>query len=317
MNTLIRFLTFSASRPTHWYEREVYMLARGLIALAALVPSLLVSTPKTAPWILLSTVVSLVGAWSAQVARSGAARREEARRARGEKDVGLSCDAELRRAAAIGSFFASLAPLIALGMTVASASSTAALVVGIAGAVGSVFDVAWSAWIYPAWRRVYTRERNMLRARGLMEAMLQHEAILTPEQEALAGRMFEDPEDAPTEIMTRASSGSEMLRQNEYFGRYAKDVMKRPDEMIVLDAKDGKNHVYVRCKSFDEILVRVDADIDRIGTRLYLNDDSPVVERGEGGWFVDWLDGTTSPTFLIRSGSERERFLAMADGRLT
>ena len=75
MNSLIRFLTFSARRPTHVYETTAYMTARLLLGALAFVASYAASPAHVAPFLLLSFAVSMGGASAAQTVRSGAARR--------------------------------------------------------------------------------------------------------------------------------------------------------------------------------------------------------------------------------------------------
>lgn len=203
MNRLIRYLTFSAPRPTFYYETGVYMTFRVLLACAVFFASAWTAPVPARIWMFVSALVAVVVAWSAQTARSGAARKAEERTS--IRDLGwgdfaramypdededqhreaaigalylvrrrlkhgeaiLPCEDALRRAANIGSFCAALAPAIALGSSLTSAALGTtrglALVAAVLAAFQGVFDAAWSFWIYPAWRRRYTRERDRLR----------------------------------------------------------------------------------------------------------------------------------------------------------
>lgn len=336
MNTLIRFLTFSAARPTHVYERAFYMLARGLLALAALAPAILASPARSAPWIVVSTALSLIVAWSSQVARSGASRRLETRKKHGEKDVALTCDAELFAAASVGSFVSSAAPLVALGQGIALSSSRAGVAAAVLSALGSLFDVAWSTWIFPWWRARYTTERDGLRT---VAAVLEHGAAGLPRPNKYVVTI-EENEDAPTtDWYGRWSEGRS---EQEYPGISVVACVTNEHEDapttvftgspirkggkdfdLIVNYTSGATHAfdkrgemfsYVRCASLDDLLSRT-SESAPVGTRLYVNDDSPIVEYGgaERGWFVDWHDGTTSPVSGLYDGEERARFVAMTE----
>ncbi len=313
MNSLIRYLTFRATYPTHFFEGLVYMSARLLLGALTFFASVAASPTHARPWLVVSFMIAMAGARAAQTVRSGANRREETKTRLFASDPKLPCEADLKQAAAVGSLCASLVPAVTLGSAISGAWVGViggwALAASVLAGLQSAFDVAWSAWIYPAWRRRYTAERDALRAvrasvehaekkpRTIVDVLLDYDAHppLTDEQLEQAGSLGYveegEPEDAPTTLMTR--------------------------DPAIVRAPTSDGFEYIRCNSLDYLLAEVDADTLPAGTRLYLNDDSPVVERGEGGWFVDWLDGTTGPVFLLSEGKERERFLAMAEGRET
>jgi hypothetical protein len=327
MNSLIRFLVFSARYPTHVYETTAYMTARLLLGALAFLASYVASPAHVAPFLLASFAVSIGGANAAQTVRSGAARRQEKREREGASDVSLPCDADLRRAATVGSALASLAPFLAFGQTFALHTLGSlrgwALAAALLSVLVSAFDVAWSLWIYPAWRRTYTRERDRLRliaanecARGTrlqyqFEAKGADDVRHAMQKLAVALRSLETPpdeddrEDAPTTFYSRSP-----VRVNE--------DASIDDEPTDTDNK-GEGFAYVRCESLDDLLSRT-TEPAPVGTRLYLNDDGPVVEYGgtEEGWFVDWLDGTTTVGIRgLYGGPVRERFLDMVEGSAT
>lgn len=323
MNSLIKFLTFDAERPTYAYEMRAYMAVRAILAAAVAILSIRVSASAVAWWVWLSAATMLVGAWAAQTVRSGAHRRAETRRRTGAADVMLPCDADLMRAAAIGSFCASLAPILMLvyGVTIAGASNAAG-VAAVCSAVQSGFDVAWSEAIYPAWRRFYTARRDALR-------------------EVAARVQWENRPDRFVKTLCKACGGDglqglpdkTMLEADEVTCEKCEKVMKsrsKPfdSESKVEGAKDRKRRLefvafmvmagrYIRCASLDELLKRTSETLP-VGTGLYLNDDSPVVEY-EGmrrGWTVNWHDGTRGAVRdLYEGGKDRERFLAMVERR--
>jgi hypothetical protein len=405
MNSTIRFLTFQATRPTYFYETRAYLAVRCTLAAFVLVASLLASSRASAPWLVMSAFVAVVGAWAAQVARSGASRRDEKRKKIFAGDVKLPCDAELARAAALGSLCASMAPVVALGSALSGARSGAlvgwALAASLLASLQSAFDVAWSLWIYPAWRRRYTAERDRLRkelAKGSdVDAVLSWSApvgfrpadVLSMDMESIqamardvdrayppgrdepedapvdnvAGRTADvfltidrakeegdvvmkiiknrdsgfagspgsppfivdpislldppecdEPEDAPTALFTRK------IVSAAPYGRFEQGhATHETDEHVPQTQRDGRSDdgfSYVRCDSLDDLIAKTKRPAPE-GTRLYTTDDSPCVEYGglERGWFVDWLDGSTSPADVLRFDAGREQFLAMAEGR--
>lgn len=361
MNSLIRFLTFSARKPTHVYETAAYMFVRLFLGGLAFAASFAAAPAHVAPFLLLSFGVSIAGASAAQTVRSGASRRQEQRKRAGVGDVSLPCEADLRRAAALGSAVASCAPMLALGQALASHAVGAlrgwALAAALLSIFQSAFDVAWSLVLYPRWRTRYTTERDRLRTvsasceaatkadatgsslfveeaekerrhrawqtetrrssmyykircqslyeqfdragddamREFVRTAEPHPPLTSEQQEQAANLASDDPEDAPTTMFSRNQIDDD-----------------DPTEV------DIDSEVYVQCESLDDLLSRTDQPAP-VGTRLYVNDDAPIVEyRGSVvGWIVDWLDGATSPASKLYGGRERERFVAMAEGRET
>lgn len=369
MNSLIRFLTFSTRRPTHVYETTAYMSARLLLGALAFFASYVASPAHVAPFLLLSFAVSYAGASAAQTVRSGAARRQERREREGTGDVSLPCDADLRRAATLGSMLTSCAPMLALGQALASHAVGSlrgwALAAALLSVAQSAFDVAWSLRIYPGWRRKYTRERDRLRAvHATIEAAAKVALPDVRYQVSMNGKDWReagDPVDVPKDarfvqfrirtlmldnskpnpmivdriaggladgeqivVPKRRPLGDVAVRFEEttddedaptcIFSGPLRLVNEMPPGGEIRTTDDGDAWVYVRCESLDDLLSRTDQPASA-GTRLYLNDDSPIVEYGgeAEGWFVEWSDGTTAPIEVLYQSEGRERFLAASD----
>lgn len=313
MNSLVRFLTFSARYPTHVYETAAYMTARLLLGVLAFFASYVASPAHVAPFLLLSFAVSIGGASAAQTVRSGAARRQEKREREGTADVSLPCDADLRRAATLGSMLTSCAPMLALGQALASHAVGAlrgwALAAALLSVAQSAFDVAWSLWLYPAWRRTYARQRDRLRSVAVTKqgvVYLFESTGASDVRDAFrrigeAARLASDDEDAPTTVFTslppcKGGKNFDMI------------VTYNSGTSHAFDAK-GEMFSYVRCDSLDDLLART-VEPAPVGTRLYTVENGPTVEYGGAveGWFVEWSGGTINPVEVLRTAYGRRRF---------
>lgn len=230
MNRLIRYLTFSAPRPTFYYETGVYMTFRVLLACAVFFVSAWSAPAPARIWMFVSALVAVTAASASQTARSGAARRSEERARLIQPEPVLPCEDALRRAANVGSFCAALAPAIALGTALSGAALGTtrglALVAAVLAAFQGAFDAAWSLWVYPAWRRRYTTTRDLFRraiaifeeraADGDMvslgsfqngmvcEVVVDRQTIEAVRRMNLASEL--EPEDAPMTMFSRDSS---------------------------------------------------------------------------------------------------------------
>lgn len=340
MNSLTRFLTFSARFPTHVYETTAYMTARLLLGALAFFASYAASPAHVAPFLLLSFAVSIGGASAAQTVRSGAARRQERREREGTSDVSLTCDADLRRAATLGSMLTSCAPMLALGQALASHAVGAlrgwALVAALLSVAQSAFDVAWSLWIFPAWRRTYTRERDRLRRATTIFDEREKDGDLIPVGSATSGDVAihfvadsvtisvaerwarENPEEYAKWSAGDVDASDDAHAPTCIFSGPPVRVNEGPPGGEIRITDDGDGWIYIRCDSLDDLLART-AEPAPVGTRLYTTDESPIVEYGgpEKGWFVDWTGCgcDVEPVDVLRKDIEkRTNFEAIAAG---
>lgn len=299
MKSLIRFLALDARRPTYVYEGTVYGLARLILALAGFVLSALAAPhPAVLPWLLLSALVSFDGARAAQTARSGAARKDEVRARVKRHDVVLPCEPDLRRAANVSSFCATLAPLVALGSALsagaAGASFGVALAASLLGVAQAGFDALWSLALYPAWRRAYTRERDRLR--GV--------ADIVSSSRRGSGAIV---------VLCKGCGGagldSAKKQQDIAFAERVECTFCRRVLKARYGHVDGEFPASVACVNLDDLIERM-RHVITPGTTLKVGTSGPEVVSGFVTWRVIWNDGTSASAKVLREEAGRERFKA-------